>query len=459
LIKVYIPDHFIPERSYAVRTLLRHYCGVEIEIVPLANLDHYELTWGDKSIIIKDHFFGKIPEGETYLDSKYLPDKIISTQSIGLDRILLLYGDEHLEITRDNIVCHVDLFAGAFFMLTRWEEAVIPEKDLRGRFPASKALVVKEGFILRPIIDEYTALLRNWLLTLGYPLPADTAEFKVVPTCDVDTPYYWRSKPTWRILASRLKRDLNPIHFIKALKESKAVRRGQKQDPFDRFEYLMNLAERAGNRFQFNMIGGGDTRFEGFYHIGDAHIRALMQQMIGRGHHLGVHPSYASFNDTAMIQKEKGAVSLHSGIPITSSRQHYLRFEVPETWRCLASAGINTDSTLGYSAEPGFRCGTCKPFPVFDIHQREELPLFERPLLIMDVSFRLYKNYSIQESIALSQKIIDQVKKHNGELVILWHNSSLSDEEGWMGWSEVLEFIMGHFDSAGRIASTSLSDR
>ncbi len=442
MIKVYIPDNFVPERSYAVRTLLQHYCGVEIEIIPSAHRDDYELAWDDKSIIIKDHFFRKIPEGETYLDPKNIPDKIVSTQVIGLDHILLLFGDEHLEISRDNIVCHVDLFAGVFFMLTRWEEAVIPDKDLHGRSPALEALVVKAGYILRPIIDEYTALLRYWLMTLGYPIPADTATFKVVPTCDVDNPYYWRSGPAWRILAGRLKRDLNPIHFIKALKESRAVRSGKKQDPYDRFEYLMNLAEGTGKRFQFNMMGGGNTRFEGYYHIGDAHIKALMQQMIGRGHHIGVHPGYASFNDTAMIQKEKEAVSLHSGIPITSSRQHYLRFDVPSTWRCLAAAGINTDSTLGYAAEPGFRCGTCKPFPVFDIHQREELPLIERPLLIMDVSFRFYKNYSIQESIALSQKIIEQVKKHNGELVILWHNSSLSDEDGWTGWGEVLEYLV-----------------
>ena len=89
----------------------------------------------------------------------------------------------------------------------------------------------------------------------------------------------------------------------------------------------------------------------------------------------------------------------------------------------------------------GFRCGTCKPFPVFDIHQREQLPLIERPLLIMDVSFKMYKKFSIQESIALCETIKAQVKKHNGELVILWHNSSLSEIDEWDGWEEVLESL------------------
>ncbi len=427
----------MPERSYIVRTLLQHYCGAEIEIIPKANQEHYELIWDDKSIIIQDHFFSKIPKGESYLEAKYIPAKIIPTQSLGLDHILLLYGDEHLEITRDKIVCHVDLFGGAFLMLTRWEEAVSKDKDSHGRFPASSALLVKSGNILRPVVDEYTALLRYWLLTLGYPLKTEVAEYKVVPTCDVDMPYYWRSKPTWKILAKGFRR--NPFRFRKALKESKSVRKGEAQDPYDRFEYLMNLAEQSGLRFQFNMIGGGKTKYEGNYHIDDDHIKLLMHKMLARGHQVGVHPSYASFKDPVMIEKEKEAVSLSSGIEVNSSRQHYLRFDVPKTWRFLVSAGINTDSTLGYAAEPGFRCGTCKPFPVFDIYQREELPLIERPLLIMDVSFRFYKKYTIEQSIALSQKIIEQVKKHNGELMILWHNSSLSEIDGWNGWSEVLE--------------------
>ena len=214
MLRVFIPDNFIPERSYIVRTLLQHYCGAEIEIIPKAHSREYELLWGDKSIIVQDHFFGNISEGESYLQPNYIPETIIPTQSLGLDHILLLYGEEHLEITRDKIVCHVDLFAGAFFMLTRWEEAVIKDKDAHGRFPAAKALVVKWGQILRPVVDEYTTLLRYWLLTLGYPLKADTAEYKVVPTCDVDIPYYWQSKPTWKIIAGGFRHPAPGSHGL-----------------------------------------------------------------------------------------------------------------------------------------------------------------------------------------------------------------------------------------------------
>ena len=67
-------------------------------------------------------------------------------------------------------------------------------------------------------------------------------------------------------------------------------------------------------------------------------------------------------------------------------RQHYLRFAVPETWRHYASAGLSYDATLAHADQPGFRCGTCYDFPVYDLEQRCPLPLRERPLTVMELT-------------------------------------------------------------------------
>lgn len=439
MINVYIPNNFIPERTYAVRTLLTHYCGIEVEITVKEGITAYELRWEDKSILIDDDFFGSVPEGKSYIDHAYLPERMVETVSLGFEGIVMLYGKEHLEISRDRIHCGVDLFAGVFFMLTRWEEALPTQKDLHQRFPAAAAVVVKNGFVLRPIVDEYAFVLRHWLMGIGYSLPKQSNVYKLVPSCDVDIPYYWRSKPVWKALGGRLLKHWNLIESVKDYADYTRVKNIKEKDPFDTFDYLMTLAEKNGTRFQFNFLGGGKTKYEGYYKIDDPQIKVLMEQMIARGHSIGVHPSYDTCQNTALIREEKKAVESSAGVTITKSRQHYLRFTVPDTWKHLAEAGITEDSTLGYAAEPGFRCGTCKPFPVFDIHQREQLSLIERPLLIMDVSFRMYKDLSIAESIRLCENIIAQVKKYDGELVILWHNSNLSEIDGWEGWNEVLE--------------------
>lgn len=442
MITVFIPDNFLPERTYAVKTLLTHYLGLEVEVVPKKETPYYELRWNERSIVIADHFFGKIKGEATYTDTHYLPQQVIQTTTMGLEEILMIYGAEQLQLAPHRIECGVDIFAGAFFMLTRWEESLGDERDPHGRFPASRAQIVKDGYILRPIVDEYVALLRQWMVSMGFPVPPDSSTYKVVPTCDVDIPYFWKSKPVWKILGGRLRTHWNPFQSVKDVSEYRHVEAGDEKDPYDTFDYLMNLAEQKGLRFQFNFIGGGKTKFEGYYAIDAPHIKSLISEIQQRGHAIGLHPSYDAYNDSVMISDEKRAVEESAGTEIISSRQHYLRFALPETWRRLHAAGINVDSTFGYAAEPGFRCGTCKSFPVFDIHTRETFTLMERPLIIMDVSLRMYKNLSIEDSILLCEKIRDQVKKHNGELVILWHNSSLSRIDGWVGWERVLENLL-----------------
>jgi hypothetical protein len=226
------------------------------------------------------------------------------------------------------------------------------------------------------------------------------------------------------------------------------VETGEVQDPFDTFGYMMDTAEKAGLRFEFNMLVGGISRYEGFYSVRDPRIKALMASFQKRGHHIGLHPSYNSFLDKRLLTEEKQLLEQQLNTTISTSRQHYLKFSVPKTWRILSEAGIRTDSTMGYAAEPGFRCGTSKPFPVFDIHQRIQLPLTERPLLVMDVSFRFYKQSTPRESIGICTTIMEQVKKHNGEFVFLWHNSNLSEVEGWIEWRSLMEWLLAGSRSA-----------
>lgn len=425
-----------------VRTLLTHFCGIDIEVAPVDHAEGYELKWEDKSILIADAFFGNISEGSSFAQHDYLPKKIIQSQSIGLDHILILYGKEQLEISREKITCHVDLFAGAFFMLTRWEESIPSKKDLHGRFTADQALVVKEGFILRPIVDEYVRLLKSWMESLGIPFPKDESAYHIVPTCDVDIPFYWRSKSLWKNLGGRFRKHWNPVKTFSDYKNFKAVKAHLAKDPYDTFDYLMWLAEQNGSKFQFNFLSGGKTKFDAYYKTSDKDIQDLIVEIKKREHSIGLHPSYDSFQDRLMMKNELAELEKDASISISRSRQHFLRFSVPETWGHLSSAGLKEDSTLGYAAEPGFRCGTCKPFPVFDIHQRKELPLIEKPLLVMDVSLRFYKKLTIDQSIALCEKIKSEVKKHNGEFVFLWHNSTLSEIDGWSDWKTVLENMM-----------------
>jgi len=442
LITAYIPNNFIPERTYAVRTLLQHYLGIEVHVQPRHGQIHYELSWEEKSIIIRDHFFGQTIVGQTYLHPDRVPAIAREATQPGLEKCVIIFGEDHVVMDQNQITSDFDVLASAFFMLTRWEESLGLYEDLHGRFPADKALIVKSGFILRPVVDEYVVLLKKWLLHLDYAIPPGKGAYKVVPTCDVDMPFFWLKKPRWKVLLGQWKKNKKFSTFKMTRHKIKAVASGVEKDPYDTFDYMMSLAERAGLSFDFNMLVGGISKYEGYYSVDDQRILDLMKSFRERGHRIGIHPSYNSFLDRKLIFEEKQLLAKHIDTPVRSSRQHYLRFSVSATARYLEDVNIKEDSTLGFAAEPGFRCGTCKPFPIFDVALQKTLSLFEHPLLIMDVSFRFYLKYTPEQSIELCSKIISEVKKHNGELVFLWHNSNLSEIEDWTPWRKVFEYLM-----------------
>jgi hypothetical protein len=97
---------------------------------------------------------------------------------------------------------------------------------------------------------------------------------------------------------------------------------------------------------------------------------------------------------------------------------------------------MDIDSTLGYADAIGFRCGTSKPYPVFDIENRRELPLIEQPLLLMDVTLKEYLEINPEEAMSVAERLIKQVTRYQGELTFLWHNSSF-EGNGWESYESV----------------------
>ena len=92
---------------------------------------------------------------------------------------------------------------------------------------------------------------------------------------------------------------------------------------------------------------------------------------------------------------------------------------------------------MGYVETVGFRAGICLPYPVFDFLERRILKLQERPLIVMDVALRMYLKLNAEQALKEVRKLRERVKQHNGEFVILWHNSSFSTPE-WSGFDDFL---------------------
>jgi len=89
---------------------------------------------------------------------------------------------------------------------------------------------------------------------------------------------------------------------------------------------------------------------------------------------------------------------------------------------------------LGFTDYIGFRCGTCRDLPVFNLKTREPLRLRERPLIAMDTTLleSKYMELWLEQALKYIEKFTQICRQVNGTFCILWHNSTLgSDFSKW----------------------------
>jgi len=121
-------------------------------------------------------------------------------------------------------------------------------------------------------------------------------------------------------------------------------------------------------------------------------------------------------------------------------RQHFLRWETPDTFQIQENVGISYDTTLGYADKPGFRAGTCYPFYAFNIKTRKELSLIERPLIVMDCTLTAprYLNLSFDEALQKALKLKNECEKHCGVFTLLWHNTEFSYKDKALLYEQII---------------------
>lgn len=323
-----------------------------------------------------------------------------------------------------------DLFGMCFFLLTRYEEAVAGERDAHGRFPASASLAAREGFLERPVVNELVEELWAALQRETPRLERRRRSFRMLPSHDVDVPF----SPPGRLrrIAVDLVRRRDPRLALERLRS----------DPYDTFDWLLEESERAGTRSAFYFLAAHTGPDDGGepYSLDDPRVRDLARRIADRGHELGVHGSYATWRDPGQLASETEAVARLANAERheLGGRQHYLRWANPETWRAYEHAGLAYDTSLSFADAPGFRCGVCWEFPVFDLRERRTLALRERPLVAMEASLLQYQRLGIDDTRAKLIALKETCRRYEGDFTLLWHNDRL----WWRGAKELYREVL-----------------
>jgi len=445
MIKIIIPKNNIKERIYILDVLFNEFLGLEYEFVPTDVQNYHMALPNGKQLIIEDHFFNKFPKDKEYLSIQNLPENTsFKSNKFALeDDVVILFGNDKLEVSENRIICGPDIFASAFFMLSRWEEYVNKSRDLHDRFPAKESVAYKNGFLDRPIVNEYVELLWNMLYSLDSSIERKERVYTLVLTHDVDIiQKYSKLYSGTKEIGVNIFKHLNLPMSLKLTLQKIKSHFHYNYDPFNTFDYLMDLSESAGLQSHFFFQIMGETQHDNKYDRNTKHLLKIIENINSRGHAIGIHPSYNTYNSKKLWKEELNYLQELVDSEITFGRQHFLRFDVPTTWQIWEDMGMGWESTMSYVAKEGFRCGVCYEFPVYNILTRKKLSLTEIPLIVMDGSFVTYQpDVSPDEMNNKINQLMDTVKKYNGEFVFLWHNSSFGYSV-WENYKNVYENIL-----------------
>lgn len=371
-----------------------------------------------------------VPSGFFHEKIYYTDESIPKLPLLHMEGVPILFGKPEIERIGDTLVIHADLIASAYFLLSRYEEMMRRRvRDKHGRFPGRESLPYQAGFIHRPVVDEYGMLLRKWLKQSNIQLSDTPKTIRCIRlTHDVDEPFAYRS---WRNLVRGIKEGKS-IRYLLRTKYGKL-----ENDPFYTFPWLLEtdtsirevLAEKCDICLFFK-AGGNAPQDKPHYDLRSNDLRHLNRLLAIHNGKAGLHSSYEAGKNPSCIPTEKARLEKALGQEIVFNRHHFLASREPEDMAQLEGAGITDDFTMGYADVAGFRLGTARPVRWINAAQQTLSNLVLHPLTIMDVTLSEtnYMGLSAVEAQNYCIKLIEEIKKTNGELTLLWHNTTVSAE-------------------------------
>ena len=332
-----------------------------------------------------------------------------------------------------------DIFAASFYLISRYEEYLPHVKDIHGRYTAEQSLAFKYRFLEKPVVDIWAYKLLEVLKEKFPDYEYKKREYEFISTIDIDNAYAYKYKSFVRRVGGFFK-DLLFFKLVNVLNRF-AVTFNIKKDPFDTFQQIINIRKEKNIKTIFFFLIGDYTTFDTNVSASKNKFRLLIKEMVDYAL-VGLHPSYFTMTNASLLKKEKLRLEGIINMPIQRSRQHYLRFSLPETYQNLIDLEVEEDYSMGYASNVGFRAGTCTPFYFYDLDFEIQTPLKVFPFALMDTTLNDYMKLTPRQSLGRIRDLKNEVKAVNGSFITLFHNESLSDYDRWKGWKRLYDSMI-----------------
>ena len=323
-----------------------------------------------------------------------------------------------------------DIFAASFYLISRYEEYLPHELDVYGRYAHENALAFKQGFLNKPLVNiwltDFAACLQQKFPSLKIKLPS----FNYLPTYDIDIAWSYKSKGLLRNIGG----------FIKAPSASRIkVLLGLNTDPFDSYMFLNALHDEYGLKPVYFFLA---ATWGSLYDKNISPYSNGMWQLIkqhAKKYTIGVHPSWKSNENVAIIKKEKKILETAGNVMIHKSRQYYIKLTLPITYQNLLDAGINEDYSMGYGSINGFRASVASSYLWYDLSAEKITNLRIQPFCFMDANCYYEQKQDSRQAFDELLYYFNCCKQYGGQMITIFHNNFLGTDKQFAGWKEMYQ--------------------
>lgn len=313
-----------------------------------------------------------------------------------------------------------DIFSAAFYLLSRYEEYLPHVKDDLGRFPANESLGFKHDFLQEPVVDIWAIKLKERLITAFPELVFPDKRMTIHPVVEAKQPFAFDQLGIVRSLVGYAK-DLYNLKLRRIAERSKVLLKF-KPDPYDTFEWMMNISKNYTNKLTVFFMLGDSLVFEESL---NTHRKKfiLLIKYVADYKNVGLICSFSSVGKYDVLKNEARRMERITNKPLMATMNEHFIVNLPETYRNLVELEIKTDFTMVYENVPGFRAGTCTPFLFYDLDYEIKTPLRVHPIAVTTASFKEKFASDIHKT---TTGLAASVRAVNGTFSILFSNKDFS---------------------------------
>ncbi|HMC97394.1 MAG TPA: polysaccharide deacetylase family protein [Flavobacteriales bacterium] len=417
-----------PRARYIVRHVFERMLGWPVHLA--ASLEEFRASTGPKL-----HYGRSTVEGAFHVPSSGW------LEATGAQRPNILHRGTGADLVLFPEGADFDVLAACFYLLGLVEEYPPHGLDTHGRLPVDELFIVRQGAERIPLVDRWVLRLSQELRARLPGLPEPMRQYRHVLTVDVDNGLKYLGRPLHRAVGASLKELLRGDP--KAMRERWRVRSGAEVDPYASLaDRMTEVAGNTARSIAFFLVRGGGP-FDHAAQVTHPAYRELIAR-VGKHAAIGLHPSHESSVRPALFRDERDHLSAIAGRDVLFSRQHFLRWRVPDTLRTLNELGVTEDHTVGFSDRIGFRAGTCTPFPWYDLEREQETPLMLWPFAAMDSALHERMGRSAEQALAELCAMSDAVREVNGTFISVWHDRYLSGHREFSPWPDMMRRLVQH---------------